>query len=455
MKSLGLGLLAITVVLAACGGGSSATPTPTVAPTAIPTGTVEHAPLTLDLWSPWGADQKEALDALFTACQTRYPWMTINHTSKPDKMDEALLASVTAGNPPDAAMTFSPELLGQIAKQEIALPLDDFATRDAIDWNAYTAGALTFSSFEGKHYALPFAEDAYGLFYNRKMLAAAGFSAPPETLSQLDELNQKLTKLDASGNIVQMGFLPPESGYPDTPVSFYLGLFGGKVLSEDLATSTIGTDPTIPEMLRWQKHIYDMFGAEKVKTFQAGFGNYDSKDHPFLKGQLAMVMSGEWLAGYPERYLGASKLDFGVSTFPYPDQHPDRKGFAGVGGNILMIPRGSKHPEEAWALIKCLATDADANAAFNKAIGNIPPTKAAIAASSEQSNPTFKPFLDLALAPNATFDQISPIGDAVTEPLGKVTERYLAGKIDDADLAAALMKAQTEAQAQLDQENAP
>src|SRR5205823_2438866 len=99
----------------------------------------------------------------------------------------------------------------------------------------------------------------------------------------------------------------------------------------------------------------------------AGFGQAQSDNHPFLVGQVAMMVSGEWMPHWVERW--APTLDYGVAAFPCTD--PDAPPTSAVGGNVVCIPRESHHPEAAWAFVSWLQTR-EAQLEFARGIFNLP-----------------------------------------------------------------------------------
>src|SRR5262249_58979638 len=93
-----------------------------------------------------------------------------------------------------------------------------------------------------------------------------------------------------------------------------------------------------------------MGGDAEVRTFAAGFGQQQSGNHPFFRGQTAMMLSGEWIPYWIDRY--APGLDYGVAAFPVAT--PNAPPTCSVGGNPVCIPRESRHPGAAWTFIAWL-----------------------------------------------------------------------------------------------------
>ena len=55
---------------------------------------------------------------------------------------------------------------------------------------------------------MPLLADVYGLYYNKDLLAKAGISGPPKTISELYDDAKKLTQRNSDGSIKVAGFVP-------------------------------------------------------------------------------------------------------------------------------------------------------------------------------------------------------------------------------------------------------
>src|SRR6266545_3674761 len=149
-----------------------------------------------------------------------------------------------------------------------------------------------YTQFQGKRCAMPFLNDAYGLYYNKKMFAAAGITSPPKTLSELAEDAKKLTVKNPDGSFKTLGF-NPLFGFYENSASHWAPAAGAKWLS-DATHSAIGGDPAWQTLLNWQKGLVDYFGYDKLNKFQSTFGDEFSADNAFHKGQVAMNLDGEY-----------------------------------------------------------------------------------------------------------------------------------------------------------------
>jgi multiple sugar transport system substrate-binding protein len=131
-----------------------------------------------------------------------------------------------------------------------------------------------------------------------------------------------------------------------------------------------------------------------------------------------MVLDGEWRVAFIEKE--AAKLDYGV--VPIPSLDPAKYGGGYISGTVLGIPAGSKHAEQAWLLMRYLATDTGAVSKLAEGLKNIPTTKDAMKDQTLRSDAPFSTLMDIAANANsvtvpATLAGSAP-GDLFTQNVG-------------------------------------
>ena len=97
---------------------------------------------------------------------------------------------------------------------------------------------------------------------------------PPQTLEELAEYADKLTKVDEDGNITQLGFV---TDYSWSHIEQYVKMFGGYWFNED-GTAVTMTSPAVVDALKWQQQFYTKYDPEKVLRFISFLGDYVSPD---------------------------------------------------------------------------------------------------------------------------------------------------------------------------------
>jgi multiple sugar transport system substrate-binding protein len=415
--------LAAIVVAAGCTPGSKAPAPAASAPE--PTGTVEF-------WHQFTDRESRAIETIVRDFEAKNPKVKV--TIKDGQDDDKTLQAIGAGKGPDLAQSFSTDRVGKFCSSGAWVDLKAYIERDKIDLAKIPPTVRSYTEFRGTRCSMPFLADAYGFYYNKKMLADAGFTAPPKTLSELTTMTQALTKRKADGTIERAGFLPQFGFYEFSPA--HMAPAAGAKWFKDDGTSAIGSDPAWQEIMRWQKDLVDWYGYKNLAKFTASLGDEWSEDHAFHKGQVAMMLDGEWRVAFIRDQ--AKGLDFGTAPMPVADSQSSRYGAGYVTGNIIGVSKTAKNPEAAWALIKYLTTDTGAVVKLANGIKNVPTTTDALAAATElQSDPEFKIFLDIFHNPETSTMPASAVGTGVEETFSQMLAKWQSGGVKDINTALA------------------
>ena len=410
-------IIAAALVTAGCTPGTGS---PTAAATAPePTGTVEF-------WHQFTDRESREIASVVKDFEAKYPKVKVNITDGQD--DDKTLQAIGAGNGPDLAQSFSTDRVGKFCSSGAWVDLKTYIERDKVDLNKIPPTVRSYTEFRGKRCSMPFLADAYGFYYNSTMLTAAGYSAPPKTLSELTAMTKALTKRRADGTIERAGFLPQFGFYEFSPAHMAPAT-GASWFTTD-GKSAIGSDPAWKEIMQWQKELVDWYGYKNLAKFTASLGDEWSADHAFHKGQVAMMIDGEWRVAFIRDQ--AKDLEFGTAPMPVADSKAGRYGAGYVTGNIIGVSRTAKNPEAAWALIRYLTTDTAAVAKLANAIKNVPTTTDALAAATElRADPQFKVFLDIFDNPQSTTMPASAVGTAVEETFSQFLATWQSGSATD------------------------
>ena len=95
---------------------------------------------------------------------------------------------------------------------------------------------------------------------------------------------------------------------------------------------------------------------------------------------------------------------------------------------MVAIPRGSKHPDEGWLLIKYLATDTDALVGLSNRLENLPTTTAATKSPKLEKDPNFAPFFKIFTHPKSEFTPLTPIGQQYGDTFTAFAKKWQAGQ---------------------------
>jgi multiple sugar transport system substrate-binding protein len=340
--------------LSACGGGSA-----------------DSGKVTLTMWQQWGGGhEREVLDKLIADYEKTHPNVTIKET--PVTNNAKILASITGGNPPDIVDLGNSLPLGAWASAGALTQLDSYIQSAHLDTSQYVQNAFRALRVNGKTYGLPFQIFNAGLIYNKKLFAQAGLN-PPSTLEELASDARKLTKVDASGAITQMGFLPNYPG-PDQgqtcPLISYAYAFGGQWF--DGSRNPTPNAPGNVAALNWEKSFYNGVGVQKAQNFIQSAGSYLTGGDPLESGKVAMMFDGPWSIQFAKDNAPAVAADLGVVPLPASSTAPSASGSTYIDANAQVIPSGAKHAQAAFDFIAWETTNAKETATFSDTVANIP-----------------------------------------------------------------------------------
>lgn len=408
---------AAALLLAACTPGSNASDD--VAPAG------QEAKGTIEFWHFFTDREAKAIDDAIAKFEDAHPDIDVKVTAGQD--DAKMLQAISSGKGPDVGLSYSTDIVGKFCSSGAWRDLTPYIERDKVDLEQFPETVRSYTSYHDRRCAMPFLADVYGLYYNKTLLAQAGYSAPPKTMSELADMAKKLTKRAPDGTIEVAGFLPLLNFYEHTPQHIVPG-WDAKWLTAD-EKSAIGTDPQWAAMLKWHKDLVDWYGYDNLQKFTAGLGDEWSADNAFHKGKLAMSVDGEYRVAFLQDQ--APDVDFGTAPLPVADDQTDRYGAGFVTGNVAGISANSKNPEAAWALIEYLTTETGSVVGLSNAIKNVPTTSDALASPDLQADEKFKVFLDIFEHPETSTTPPNASGPKYVEMAQEFVNGYLSGANKD------------------------
>ena len=428
-------ILALTMILSACGAPATA---PAVQPTAAAGAAATSAPaagnvVTITMWHGFNAHEVDFLAGIIKKYwDPTHP--NIKVITEGNKDNTMILTAMSGGDSPDLVMSGSSEAITLWASQGAIMDLTPAIEpiKAQLESEMVPAG-LQWVMFNGKYYGLPFVNYNWGLFYNKDLFTAAGLdpNSPPKTLDQLKEYAQKLTKVDANGNITQLGWLPIND--PSRATNFLLN--SGGHFYDPATNAPTFNDPANIAAFQWDLDLQKIYGLDKVTAFTTGF---NSGDNPFQLGKVAMYIDGCW---NPEFFkLNAPNLHYGVAAIPYSD--PKFANAGNLGTNPLAVPVASKHQKEAIEFAIWLATSKDVAREFSAEISNIPQIKSELTTFTTDPDTMF--FANLSSSANTIAWAPVPYSqkylDEMTSAIGDMYNKGVAPK-DALDAAQAIVVA--------------
>ena len=328
----------------------------------------ESSVVEVTVWHPWGGVQKEKFDDVVKEFNKRHPGIRVRSVFTPNDLsnNQKFFTAVAADKAPDATFVDGQQAAAWAAQGALS-PLNKIVEAEGITKGDYFAPCWDQNEYDGKVWAMTYCADPnFAFVWNKKVFREVGLDPdkPPTTIKQLDEYNDILTKKEG-GKIVRMGIIP-WAQYGGANSMFTWGwAFGGDFYDPETRKVT-ADDPKLVEALEWMVSYADRYDVTKINAFASVFGS--RAQNPLYIGQVAMQCLH--IAGIEEMRQYAPDLDYGISYIPAP---PDGEAHSSwVGGWCLAIPKGSKHPEEAWEFIKWCCCDPEGTSVVAKTQGLFP-----------------------------------------------------------------------------------
>ncbi|MBU4213484.1 MAG: extracellular solute-binding protein, partial [Actinobacteria bacterium] len=280
--------VAAALVLAGCSssGGTSSDAIASAAPT--------HLTGTVSLWHFFTDREADVVQQAVDEFEAANPDVTVDVHSGQD--DEKLQKAISAGDTVDVGISYSTDIVGNFCSTGAFRDLTPYIERDGVDLTQFSDTVRSYTEYQGTRCTMPLLQDVYGLYYNKALLAAAGYTEAPKTLSELEAMADTLTTFNDDGSIATLGFNPLQGWY-ENAASHYGPAAGASWLKDD-GTSAIGTDPAWTELIEWQNAYVQKIGYDKLKAFSAASGQEFSADNDFQTGRVAMNLDGEYRTAF-------------------------------------------------------------------------------------------------------------------------------------------------------------
>jgi raffinose/stachyose/melibiose transport system substrate-binding protein len=354
-----VGAFILTVAVAACSGQASPSPSAAPSVTAAPAASEAVAspsakptlePATVSFaWIAYEQDNS-TVEAAVKAFEDANPGVDVemSYYSYED-YSKAIPAALAAGNPPDLAFgdptaPNTPNFVKAGQLDPLQPLIDKYGWEDRLQ-----PGVITFYNplYGGETYGIPLFAAQRGIFYNKDILEKVGGTVP----TTLDELEALL------GKVKTAGYTPLFMGSADKyGVDYYwLGLALDYLSTGDWKAFTEGT-------MTWKTGT--PWGGEEVrkgterllKWRDAGYFNEDYAALPaddlskgFVDGTIFAVANGTNLNASIKAANPA--FEVGFMNWPALDASTTEHLYISDPGQILILPKDSKHKDHAIALM--------------------------------------------------------------------------------------------------------
>lgn len=201
----------------------------------------------------------------------------------------------------------------------------------------------------GQVYGYPTEFNMYGLLYNKRLLAEAGFDNPPNTLEEFWQIAEACTKYDpVTGEMTQAGVVMPSGWRSGVYFTFELWLSAnnGAFWTDDYRHVAFNDEHGLAAM----QTIYDIFHTYKVCDSS---WTMTYSDHIWMEKTAMYLPAGNPLYATLTTKMGDNITNLGVVPFPMPEGG-SHSGY-GDPGWFMGVSNDCKNKEEAWKFLKWLA----------------------------------------------------------------------------------------------------
>lgn len=381
--------------LAGCGGGSSNTTT-TAATQAAASGSTETQ--AADPVAPAGNSEAQVVTFWYNntgdeALVYEEAIRTYNESQSQYRVEglsvtdaQKLIVAMSSNEAPDV-IKISNQTVVQYQKNGLLESLQPHIDGESFDLSVYSEQAMEANSIDGEVYALPLDAYTIQMFYNKDLLAAAGYSEPPATMEEMYEMAVAATKVDAGGNIEVLGY--PLFPYASARQELIYG-FGGRWWNEN--SEITPQDPGIRASLEMNIKYRNEFGGKALDGFigTANTNRYTEQDM-FFQGKQLFRLDGSWLPTMMKKF--ESTVNYGITLIPGTQANPELQGTSRYETDSVAVPIMAKNKDGAWDFTKWLCSEEGARI-IDLGTGNLPALKALYDDAEIMAVPGFAEFID-------------------------------------------------------------
>lgn len=305
----------------------------------------------------WGSpDEKK----IFEAAAKKYSEgtngrVTVDAQCIPSDYDTKLTAMIAGNNAPDVAMMESATITFPLAEQGKLMNLKTFTDKDATINLDTIVPNDTYWANKDTLIGISPGPEMFLLYYNKDMFQAAGLETPPSKYSEawtwdkFVETAKKLT-VDQNGKDASQPDFDAKKikQYGINGLTGWWGAWGNFVYGNggDFVTKDGKFGLSQPEATDALQKIADLINVQHVHPGPVQLKSMPGSDQALLTKKVAMVVDGQW----NNLAIAKAKVNYGVGVLPKIKDNPTTLVVCGM----FSIFQSTKHPDEAWALLKTL-----------------------------------------------------------------------------------------------------
>jgi multiple sugar transport system substrate-binding protein len=323
---------------------------------------------------------------------------------------------------------------------------EDMANRvdDVGGSGAYADGVWKTTQVVGQDgtWAVPWFTEARSIYYRKDVLKKAGVD-PATAFKTWDDFRNTLQAIKDKVPGIQPFGTPGKKAFDLVHhVMPFVWDAGGAELSSDNSKSTINS----PQAVTGVEFVANLFKDGLADPSQLERDGNQVADQ-FKGGKIAVWIGGPWVLPTADRaddkaWVPAARKNVALSPMPAGPQGD----YTFVGGSDLMMFKATKHPNEAWALIKYLSGD-QVQTDYAKLMGMFPARVEAQKAVGESSGANYSAVYD-AIQQGRTYSPIpqwAEIENAYKGRFGNILDEAASGKASNAEIQKQLDDAAKEA----------
>ncbi len=292
---------------------------------------------TIRIATHYNLQQAAPLLACFRQYEAQHPGIRIVHQQVSyEDFIQTVLISRAGRSPVDIYNLYSiwaPQLIATGALDPPPPEIDRFVRAN------YTPATVGAATIGGHLWGIPNSVSVYQLVYNKKLLAAAGFTAPPRTLADRLQIAAAVTKKNRQGNLLIGGYAFDLSG-ANVVHTFYSEMYAAGV-----APYTADRRHT-----NFRSAVAVAILRKQVELFQRGATSNSVLAVEFGGGGVGMAVMANWMKDTLHAALGPA-FESTVGVAPIPTDGP--------GGTMIYsffwgVDAASRVKSQAWDLLRWL-----------------------------------------------------------------------------------------------------
>ncbi|MFI6416603.1 extracellular solute-binding protein [Streptomyces sp. NPDC050842] len=370
---------------------------------------------------------KSLFPQISTAFTTAHPNIAINTTSlENEAFKSKLTATTSSGKLPDVYQTWG----GGVLQQQVDAGLVEDLT-DLLDWSSQlTPVSLQAYQIGGRTYGVPYDIGMVGFWYNKKLFAKAGITAPPATWAAfLDDVK----KLKAAG-ITPIAL----AGKEKWPGHYYWAYLAMRVAGlPALQKAATTKDFTGAGFVQAGAHLKELVDLQPFQQgfLGAGYATPGGQAATVGNGKAAMELMGQWGPSVQKDAGADLGADLGFFPFPTVDGGVGQATEVFGGGGGFALRKGA--PKEVLDFLKFFVLENESKLLASN--GYLPVVKGAesqltdankkVVAESLVKATGFQLFLDQAYPPAVGQEVNDSVADLIA---GKKTPEQVTASITEA-----------------------